>query len=117
MKNKKGWAGLIGIIIIFALIVSAIYVVFLIFRSSGSSTDIAYGYEENAFWGKLYLKDDHKTVYCIEKNSNLAQIAESASTLKKNVKVYYNEYFIRGSLCSFTEKYDGVVVTKIDVLS
>lgn len=113
--NKKGW---VGGLIIFILIVLAIMIFLLIysqFLSSGSSTDVAYGVEKNKFWSKLYLKDDHKTVYCMD-NPDFIQTAQTASELKQKVKVDYQEYVFRGSLCGASQSYDYVVVTNIRVM-
>ena len=85
------------------------------FLNSGSSTDIAYGVEKNSYWSKLYLRDDHKTAYCID-NPDLIAIAEKASVEKQKVKVSYQEYVFRGSLCFVGEKYSSVVVTNIEVI-
>ena len=119
--NNKGWVGVLGVFLIIIVLIGAfIGVIALIsipFLSSGQSTDIAYGLEQSSFWGKLYLKDDHKTVYCIEKDSNLMKIADEASINKLKVKVTYQEYVFKGFLCGlFNDKYDAVVVKDIEVL-
>ena len=112
--NKKG---LLGWIIFIILALGLCVILFLIFRTSGSSVDTAYGVEKNFFWYKLYLKDDHKTIYCIDKeDTQLLKIAQKTSEDKSKVKVTYTEYFFRGSLCNFDERYSSVVITNIEVL-
>lgn len=118
--NKKGQeivvVGMV-VIILGALLLLGVYALISVFLNSGQSTDIAYGVEKNNFWTKLYLKDDHKTVYCIDKDDlNFIDIANKASINKDKVKVTYQEYVFRGSLCSSDDVYSAVVVTDIEVL-
>jgi hypothetical protein len=117
--NKRGQLFVFGVILVVALVVGGI--IWLINSSmvKGSSVDIAYGVEQNSFWYKLYLKDDHKTIYCLDKdNQDLIDLAQRAAEDKLKVKVYYQEYWFRGTLCGGdTEKYDSVVVTKLEVLN
>lgn len=117
--NNKGQGEFIGALVIILVVVGLIVGIILVatlFLSNGQSTDTAYGYEQSKFWGKLYLKDDHKTVYCIEKDSKLAEIANQASIDKSKIKVTYQEYLFKGTLCPSGD-YNAVVVTDIEVLN
>lgn len=127
MNNKAFYrSGLFQYILLLLILVACAFVVVLIvtpltipFLNSGSSVDIAYGLENNAFWHKLYLKDDHKTIYCIDKEDNdLIELAKRAARDKIKVEVYYQEYIFRGSLCTFNtnDKYNSVVVTKMEIV-
>jgi hypothetical protein len=119
--NKRGglflefFVVLIMIIAILGFLTLIVALFSIPFLSHGSSVDVAYGVEENSFWNKLYLKDDHKTVYCIDDN-RLLQIAKNASLNKQKVEVTYQEYVFRGGLCNFDDKYSGVVVRNIEVI-
>jgi len=120
IKNKKGQLllSIFIVIIIIFFVIGILWIGYLFFRNTGSSTDIAYGTEQSRLWYKLYLKDDHKTVYCIDKDdNNLIKIAESAAINKDKIRVFYQEYFFRGLLCSLNDpNYNSVVVTNIEVL-
>jgi len=115
--NKKGQLMIVGGILFIVVIIGILCLINILFLNHGSSIDIAYGVEQNTFWSKLYLKDDHTTVYCMD-DDNLIQIAKQASQEKLKVKVTYQEYIFRGTLCNlFNDKYNGVVVTNIEVIS
>lgn len=118
--NKIGqeiWATFLTLIIIAIFLIGGTVIFSSFFLNSGQSTDVAYGVEHNPFWYKLYLKDDHKTVYCIDKSDvNLISLAETATKLKQTVKVTYQEYLIKGTLCSAGDNYKGVVVKNIEII-
>jgi len=115
--NQKGQLEIfLAIVILTGVILGVICIISIPFLNSGDSIDTAYGVEQNVWWSKLYLKDDHKTVYCID-NENLIPIAKQASQEKLKVKVTYQEYMFRGFLCNlFNDKYDAVVVKNIEVI-
>lgn len=117
MNRKAEGELIVGLIvlIILAAFIFASYFLSQFILNTGSSVDVAYGVEQNAFWTKLYLKDDHKTVYCID-DDTLRQIAQNAAQQKLKVKVYYQEYFIKGGFCNFDKDYSTVVVKNIEVV-
>lgn len=115
--NKKGQELLgmtVGGILLFLIIFGLIALISIPFLNKGTSIDVAYGVEQNNLWTKLYLKDDHKTVYCIE-DQDLIDLAKRASEEKLRVEVTYQEYVFKGSLCDFSEQYSGVVVKDIKI--
>jgi len=81
---------------------------------SGSSTDYIYGYDKGIVWGHAYLKDDHTTCYCFNDDS-IKEMFEYAQTNNVKLKVNYERYLIKGSLCSCGDKMSTVIVTKVEV--
>lgn len=88
-----------------------------LFFNSGTSTDFAYSIENTKVgWYKLWLKDDHTNVYCFD-NNNFLPIIKEAQEKNKKVAVSYQDYWIRGSLCSSgNEKIGSTVVTDIKII-
>lgn len=121
MRNRKGNGELIAVLVIVmisVLVLIGLFALISLSLNSGSSVDTAYGVESNTFWYKLYLKDDHKTIYCIDKDdTSFITMAQNAARDKEKVKVTYQEYIFRGSLCGGSETYDAVVVTNLEVLN
>lgn len=121
--NKKGqFFESISIIIrclcLLALFFGIVLLITYITLNKGNSNDYVYGYEKQAFfgWYKLYLKDDHKTVYCFD-DPSMANLLDFAKSENKKVNVNYQEYIFRGFFCMGSEKYDSVVVNSINVES
>lgn len=82
--------------------------------SHGSSTDTIYGWDNGPVWGHMYLKNDHATAYCFP--DYMTEIIDAAYENNFTVKVTYETYLIRGSLCRTSEKYDNVVVTHVEII-
>lgn len=99
MNNKKGLVGFIMILLIILGIIGGAYVYFLITKNVGSSTDYVYTVEKTNFWHKLFLKDDHSTVYCFD-DEKFLDIIKKAQDDNKKIKITYEDYFIRGFFCS-----------------
>jgi len=114
--NKKGQMGVITIIIVILLIFIGFWI-YSFFLNKGSSTDYPYNIEKSSFWNKLWLKDDHTTVYCFD-DERFIPIIEQAQKENKKIKVSYQEYLFRGTLCSSgSENIGTVVITNIEVLT
>jgi len=118
MINKKGLiTEILFILIIGLLILGVAYGYFLITQNKGSSKDYAYTVEKTNFWYKLWLKDDHTTVYCFDDDKFL-KIIEDAKARDKKVKVTYQDYFFRGFFCTSDIGSDigKTIITDIEVL-
>jgi uncharacterized protein (UPF0333 family) len=116
-KNKKSQSGVIWFLICVVVIIAIMYIWFLIFHNHGTSTDYAYSVEKsNVGWNKLWLKDDHTTVYCFDQD-NFLEIIKKAQNENKKVKVTYQDYFIRGFFCSSgNDKIGETIITNIEVI-
>lgn len=117
--NKKAQEGVIivGVIVVLGiLLIGGFFYLVSLFLNSGSSTDYPYNVEKNAAgWTKLWLKDDHTTVYCFD-DERFLPIIEQAKAENKKVTVYYQEYIFRGFFCSSgNENIGTVVVTDIQI--
>lgn len=88
-----------------------------LFFNNGTSTDYAYSIENTKVgWFKLWLKDDHSSVYCFD-NNNFLPIIKEAQEKNKKVAVSYQDYWFRGFLCSSgNEKIGSTVVTDIKII-
>jgi hypothetical protein len=117
MKNKKGLTGLIYGISLTALIILLIYFTAPLFFNSGTSTDYTYTVERTKVgWYKLWLKDDHTTVYCFD-DERMLDIINEAKEQNLKVEVTYQDYWFRGSLCgSGSEAIETSVVTAIKII-
>jgi hypothetical protein len=118
MKNKK--AQLVGIIVIILLIIGGILLIYWIaplFFNSGTSTDYPYTIEHTKVgWYKLWLKDDHTTVYCFD-DERFLPILEQAKAENKKVAVTYQDYFFRGMLCSSgSERIGTTIITGVQIV-
>ncbi|MCK9370045.1 hypothetical protein M0R04_09090 [Candidatus Dojkabacteria bacterium] len=119
MINKKGFFGFIIFLIIILVLGFLAYTLYGMVKQTGNSTDYIYTIEHGDFsgWNKIWLKDDHTTMYCYD-NDNLTSILTQAQIDNKKVKVYYAEYIGRGWLCSTgSDNIKQVIITKIEVLS
>jgi len=117
MKNKK--AQFIGFVVIVLVAIGLFFLIYWItplFFNSGTSTDYVYTVEKTKFWHKLYLKDDHTTVYCFD-DERFLPILEQARTENKKVVVTYQDYFFRGFLCSSgNERIGTTVITNVEII-
>jgi hypothetical protein len=124
--NKKGQTLLIVAIMIIAALILYIVVsnnkngssssgIDLTFQE-GSSTDYVYTIEQGKIsgWNKLYLKDDHKTIYCFD-NPTYIDMLKTAQEKNIKVTVYYREYLIKGMLCGAPTGVDSVVAYNIEL--
>lgn len=120
MKYKKAQEVLIltaVVIIIIALLIGGVLFMATLFLNEGSSTDYPYNIEQSRYWHKLWLKDDHTTVYCFD-DERFISIIEQAKQSNKKIKVSYQEYLFRGFLCSSgSDNIGEVVITNIEVLN
>ena len=119
MKNKKaqGVLACIIIVIFILFIIGLIMWVSTLFLNNGSSTDYPYNIEQSKFWNKLWLKDDHTTVYCFD-DEKFLDIINKAKIENKKIKVSYQEYLFRGFLCSSgSDNIGEVVITDIEVIN
>ena len=120
MKNKKS-QGLIVIILFWTTLVIIFILLGLwiipMFFNIGNTTDYVYTVEHTKIgWYKLWLKDDHTTVYCFD-DERFIDIIDTAKLDNKKVKVTYQDYWIRGFLCSSgNDKIGTTVVTNIEVI-
>lgn len=114
--NNKGQLGVfIILIIVVGIIIGGIFIA-QHFLNSGVSTDYPYSIEKNKIWSKLWLKDDHTTVYCYDDDS-FTPTLEDAKERGKKVNVYYQEYILRGFFCSSGNGKIGTsIITKVEVL-
>lgn len=113
--NKKSQTLLIIAIMIIGALVLFIVIKDLTFQE-GSSTDYVYTIEQGKIsgWHKLYLKDDHKTIYCFD-NPTYVELLKTAQEKNIKVTVYYKEYLIRGMLCGAPTNVDSAVVYNIEL--
>ena len=112
MKNKKGLIGLVIFTLIFLFLLIWVYSLFL---NKGYSIDYPYNIEQQKIggWYKLWLKDDHTTVYCFD-DERFISIIETAKESESKIKVEYQEYILRGFLCSSgSDNINAVVITNI----
>jgi hypothetical protein len=81
----------------------------------GIATDYVYSIEKGKLsgWNKLYLKDDHKTIYCFD-NPTYIDMLKTAQEKNMKVRVYYKEYLIKGSLCGSPTGIDVVVAYNME---
>lgn len=80
---------------------------------SGQSIDTVYSVDKGPLWSHLYLKDDHSTCYCFDNTEWYDMLKEGQKNGTKFV-VSYETYLLTGGLCYCGEKFDTVVVTKIE---
>jgi hypothetical protein len=120
--NKKG-----GTITIILIMIIAALITFIIINinknptmelvlQEGKSTDYVYTIEQGKIsgWHKLYLKDDHKTIYCFD-NPTYVELLKTAQEKNIKVTVYYKEYLIKGALCGAPTNVDAVVAYNIEL--
>lgn len=111
----KAQSEFIILIIILFLLFAIPFLIGILFLNKGFSIDYPYNIEKSQFWNKLWLKDDHTTVYCFD-NEDFISIIEKAQRENKKIKVSYQEYVFRGALCtSGSERIGTVVVTDIKI--
>lgn len=79
----------------------------------GTTRDIVQGYDSGILWNHMYLKNDHTTVYCFEKDTNFSEMFDESQRTQKEIIVTYETYLLKGSLCYHSEKFDGVVVKDV----
>jgi hypothetical protein len=118
--NKKSQVLVTALLCIIglALIILAIYFIAPLFFNSGTSTDYPYTVEHTKVgWYKLWLKDDHTTVYCFD-NERFLPIIEQAKIENKKVAVTYQDYFFKGFWCSSgSERIGKTVITNIEIVN
>ena len=117
MNKKAGIVEAIVVILIIILAVVAFYYGSLLFMNKGFSVDYPYNVENQKIggWHKLWLKDDHTTVYCFD-NEQFLDTINMAKSLNKKVRVDYQEYFFRGFFCtSGNDKIGTVVINSISI--
>jgi hypothetical protein len=116
-KNKKGRVGIIAILLIVILYIVGSLIWFQFTKNKGMSTDYPYTVEHTAIgWYKLWLKDDHTTVYCF-KDIKLLDVINKAKAENKKIEVYYQDYLFKGTFCtSGNDKISTTVVTNIEVV-
>lgn len=119
--NKKGQAFEFFIFLfVIAIIIGILVLIFAgisyFFLNKGTSVDYPYSVEHSSIgWDKLWLKDDHTTVYCFD-NPSFKDVIEKARSENKKVKVYYQDYVFRGSLClSGNDEIGTTVITDIEI--
>lgn len=111
---KKGQAEVIIFILIVLVIVGGLWI-YSLFLNKGVSTDYPYNIEKSQFWNKLWLKDDHTTVYCFD-DERFIPIIDKAKLENKKINVYYQEFMFRGFLCtSGSDNIGTVVITDIKI--
>lgn len=79
----------------------------------GTSRDIVQGYDEGIIWYHAYLKNDHNTAYCFD-NPEFVSMLEDSQRNQKEIIVTYETYFLRGWFCTTSDKYENVIITKIE---
>lgn len=117
--NNKGQIVLgVTIFLIILAIIVAVYLITPLFFNDGTSTDYAYNVEKTKIgWYKLWLKDDHTTVYCFD-DERFIEIIEKAKAEDKKINVKYQDYWFRGFFCnSGSDNIGTTVVTDITILN
>lgn len=115
-KKADAFTAIIFIVFLIAGLIALIAGISSLFLNKGSSTDYPYTIEKSNFWNKLWLKDDHTTVYCYD-DERFTSVIQRAIDENKKVKVEFQEYVFRGSLCfSGSDKISEVVITNVEVM-
>lgn len=78
----------------------------------GSSRDIVQGWDKGIIWNHAYLKNDHTTAYCFD-SYVFAEMLDESQRTQKEVIITYETYFLRGWLCSTSEKHERVIITDV----
>lgn len=114
MANKKGQAGWIFfVIIVLAILIIGAIIFWNTSYQHGTSKDVVQGYDKGILWYHAYLKNDHNTAYCFD-DERFIPLLEKSQRENTEVIVSYEKYVIRGSLCSTSENYENVIITKIE---
>lgn len=114
--NKK--AAVFGVFVIVMVVLMAVVLIVYgvislshVKTQSGQSVDYVYSVETGQLsrWHKLWLTNDHTTVYCFE-NLSFVPVLQDAQDKNIKVKVFYDEYFFKGVTCSTENSNIGIVV-------
>ena len=113
MKNKKGIIGFVISLLVLVGIIGIFISVQNVSYQHGTSRDVVQGYDKGIIWHHAYLKNDHATAYCFDDERFINILTDSQRT-QKEVIITYEKYWGRGFFCSAAEKYETVIITKIE---